>query len=92
MNNTQESNLQDSDSASPTQSSRRPTELELLEIAKKWHTKIHSELGNPIIPDDLPDEIKERKLTEITRQREKHKLYCRVLEKLIRTNQSAKES
>jgi hypothetical protein len=70
----------------------KPTESELLEIAQRWHVRIYDELASPILPEDLDEETKNKKLNEISRQREKHKMYCRVLEKLIRTNKSKTES
>lgn len=63
-----------------------PSKLELLEIAKKWHLRICQELETPILPHDLDPVILNRKIKEISRQREKHKIYYRVLGKLIINN------
>jgi hypothetical protein len=72
-----------------------PSDSELIEIAKRWHLKIHKELSNPILPEDLSPEVLDKKRKEISRQREKHKIYYRVLkktEKLIRNNKQNKGS
>jgi hypothetical protein len=68
-----------------------PTSMELLEIAKRWHMRIHQELETPILPEDLSSAVREKKLYNISRQREKHKLYCRILDRLI-SNKLAKEN
>lgn len=65
--------------------------LQLLEIAKRWHSKIDEELASPILPDDINQETLEAKTKAISLQREKHRIYSRALEALIRTSQKQKE-
>lgn len=96
MSNPTENNKYTKDNPHPPEreslNTPKPTATELLEIAKKWHVRIHEELATPILPNDLDKDILNRKLKEISRQREKHKIYQKVLEKLIRNNKPARES
>jgi hypothetical protein len=66
--------------------------LNALEIASKWHLKIAKELEFPILPEEMDEKLKTERLKEISRQRQKHILYSKVIGSLIKVRKSQKES
>jgi hypothetical protein len=79
-------NLNNQGTSHNSNPSAKPSKIQLLDIARMWHIRINEELKTPILPDNLEPEVLDEKLRNISRQREKHKLYSRVLDKLIRTS------
>jgi hypothetical protein len=50
-----------------------------------WNANLESLMENPILPDNLTENEKAKKLQEIEIQRERHQLYERTLRKLAKT-------